>query len=101
MHSDNLDNEFGSYEAECQGCDCITRVNDLGLCEECDAKLDRDQIREREWDYSASAFGVADKLEELRAKTIKKYGKKLELIAPNKSNVAKSANRKKNSPKKK
>ena len=72
---------FGLWKAECCGCDAYTCVNDLGLCEDCDAKLDRDFIRQRDWNYSASAFGVPpEKLEELRAFVIKEYGEKLELI---------------------
>jgi hypothetical protein len=43
----NEDYDFGLWAAECQGCDAYTRVNDLGLCEDCDAKLDRDLIRQR------------------------------------------------------
>lgn len=81
----NDDFEFGFYEAVCQGCDTFGPVDDLGLCEDCTAKLDRDMIRQRHWDYSASAFGVPKgKREELRALVIKEYGAELELIAPEK-----------------
>jgi len=76
-------NGFGFYEGECQGCDIFQSLNDLGLCEECDGKLDRDMIRQRDWAYSVSAFGVPEsKLEDLRKEVIKHYGEKLELIAP-------------------
>jgi hypothetical protein len=76
---------FGFYEGECQGCDLPTRPNDLGLCEECAGKLDRDLIRQRDWDYSALAFGCPEsKREELRKEIITRYGEKLELIAPRK-----------------
>jgi hypothetical protein len=58
-------------------------VNDLGLCDECSGKLDRDLIRQRDWDYSVSAFGLdVAKREELRRQVIFQYGEKLELIAP-------------------
>ena len=78
-------NGFGFYEGECQGCDLFTGLNDLGLCEECAGKLERDLIRQRDWDYSAAAFGVpASKREELRRQVVAKYGEKLELIAPSK-----------------
>jgi hypothetical protein len=74
---------FGFYEGECQGCDLFTKLNDLGLCEECAGKLDRDLIRQRDWDYSALAFGVsAEKREALRNEIIGRYGEKLELISP-------------------
>ena len=76
-------NGFGFYEAECQGCDLFTRLNDFGLCEECAGKLGRDLIRQRDWDYSALAYGVpAEKREELRNEIVGRYGGKLELISP-------------------
>ena len=79
--SENSD--FGFYEAECQGCDIFTRVDDVGLCDECAAKLDRDLIRQRDWDRSITAYMVPlEQREELRKKVIRKYGKNLELIAP-------------------
>lgn len=44
------------YEAECQGCDMFLPVNDLGPCEDCAGKIDRDMIRKRDWAYSVLAF---------------------------------------------
>ena len=74
---------FGDFEAFCQGCDRFAPVDDLSLCEECTAKLDRDMIRQRYWDYSATAFGVSkEQYEDLRAQIIHAYGPELELIAP-------------------
>lgn len=76
---------FGFYEGECQACDCYGSLDDMGLCESCAGKLERDFIRQRDWDYSALAFGVpVERREELRKKIIAEYGKKLELIAPEK-----------------
>jgi len=73
---------FGSYGGICNACDADTRVNDIGLCEDCDAQMDRDLIRKRDWDYSASAFGCpVNKREELRKHIIAKYGEALELLA--------------------
>lgn len=87
--------DYGFYEGECQACDSFEPLNDIGLCQECSAKLERDLIRERDWAYSASAFGVPEsKLEELRKKVIEIYGEKLELIAPKKSTPKKSKKRK-------
>jgi hypothetical protein len=78
-------NGFGFYEGECRGCDLFTRLNDLGLCEGCAGKLERDLIRQRDWDYSALAYGCPEsKREELRKEIIARYGEKLELIAPKK-----------------
>jgi hypothetical protein len=89
-------NGFGFYEGECQGCDIFQSLNDLGLCEECAGKLDRDLIRQRDWAYSVSAFGVPEsKLEDLRIEVIKKYGKELELIAEEKPKKKKVKKRRK------
>ena len=79
------DSEFGFYEGECQGCDIFTCVNDVGLCEECAARLDRDLVRQRDWRYSMMAYCVPPKKrEELRRKVIQQYGQDLELIAGDK-----------------
>ena len=94
---DDLD-DYGSYEGTCQGCDIFQPLNDLGLCEECAGKLERDLIRQRDWAYSISAFGMSNsELEKLRKGVIEHYGEKLELIAPNKKNkkTPKRKNRKK------
>ncbi|MCH8012951.1 MAG: hypothetical protein IIA61_13565 [Candidatus Marinimicrobia bacterium] len=86
---------FPSFEGECQGCDTFGEVNDLSLCDKCASKLDRDLIREGDWDYSALAFGVpTERREDLRKEIISKYDKQLELIAPKKEK--KSKNRKGN-----
>jgi hypothetical protein len=67
----------------CAGCDLPAVVNDLGLCGRCNAKLERDLIRARDWDYSATAFMTPDdKREELRERVIREYGAAYELIEP-------------------
>ncbi len=67
----------------CVGCDIPLPVNDLGLCDECFMKLERDLIRSRDWAYSATAFAVApEHYEALRERVIQKYGADYELIAP-------------------
>jgi len=82
MPYDILDNQYGIHEGECQACEKIVRLNDISLCEDCDAKFDRDCIRQRKWEYSASAFGVPqEKLEDLRSEVIRLFGNKMELIA--------------------
>lgn len=74
---------YGFYEGECAGCDVFTRVDDVMLCEDCAGKLDRDMIRQRDWEYSATAWACPEaRREELRALVIKEHGAKLELIAP-------------------
>jgi len=65
----------------CVACDLPFPVNDLGLCDNCFAKLERDLIRSRDWDYSVTAFGVAlDQLEALRERVIRDYGAAYELM---------------------
>ena len=90
---EDLDN-YGSYEGTCQGCDFFKLLNDLGLCEECAGKLERDLIRQRDWAYSISAFGMSNsELEKLRKGVIEHYGEKIELLSPKKK--PKRKNRKK------
>lgn len=89
-------NDFGFYEGECQGCDILTSLNDHGLCEECAGKVDRDLIRQRDWDYSALAFGCpVSKREELRKEIIARHGEKLDLIAPKKEPQRRSKKKRK------
>jgi hypothetical protein len=79
----DTDEEWGWYDGQCYACDLYGRVDDLGLCEECRTKLERDLVRQRDWDYSAWAFGLSDEdREKLYRQVIAQYGKKLELIAP-------------------
>ncbi len=67
----------------CVGCELPVPVNDLGLCEECAAKLEWDLIRARDWDYAISAFGVEPaQREALRERIIQAYGTAYELIIP-------------------
>jgi hypothetical protein len=67
----------------CVGCDLPFPVNDLGLCDNCFARLERDLIRSRDWEYSVTAFAVApDQLEALRERVIRDYGADYELIEP-------------------
>lgn len=100
IHSED-DVLFGlESTGECQGCDTITSLNDLGLCDDCSAKLERDVIRQRDWAYSALAYGVpSSKREELRNNVISQYGEKLELIGPPK-HLSPSKRQKKKSKKK-
>lgn len=66
----------------CAGCDLPFPVNDLGLCDECFMKIERDLIRARDWDYSATAvMTLQERLEALRDRIIRDYGATYELIA--------------------
>ena len=83
-------NYFDGWNGEiCVACDLPAPVNDLGLCSECCAKLERDLIRSRDWDASGMAFGTpAEELENLRLKIMREYGAAYELIvAPTKAEV--------------
>jgi hypothetical protein len=76
---------WGMYDGQCVACDGYGRVNDLGLCQECSDNLERDLIRERDWDRSALAFVLSDaEREKLRQQIIREHGSALELIAPTK-----------------
>jgi len=80
---EDLDELWGMWDGQCQACDRFGRVNDLSLCENCDAMLDRDLIHQRDWEYSATAFCVPpEHREELRRQVIAQFGEALELIAP-------------------
>ena len=80
---EDTDEPWGIWDGKCQACDCYGPVNDLSLCEDCAGKLERDLIRQRDWDYSVSAFGLPPEArEELRREVIAKFGEALELIAP-------------------
>jgi hypothetical protein len=81
---DESDDElWGLWDGQCQACDVYGPVDDMMLCENCAEKLERDLIRQREWDYAATAFGLspADR-EKLRRQVIAQYGAALELILP-------------------
>ena len=100
IEDDDL-SDFGFYEGECQGCDTFQSLNDLGLCEECAGKLERDLIRQREWNYSVTAFGVdPSDYEELRKQVIAQHGENLELISPFKGKKSSARKRKKRKAKK-
>ena len=49
------DNSYGGvwlqYEVECQVCDMWEPTNNIGLCNDCAGKLERDMIRKRVWAY--------------------------------------------------
>jgi hypothetical protein len=84
---DNNNELWGLWDGQCQACDIWGRVNDMMLCEDCATKLERDLIRQRDWDYSASAFGLSpEDREELRRQVIAQFGQALELIAPPEKN---------------
>ncbi len=77
----NHDNDHALDSGFCRNCKAPLPVNDLGLCDDCYAKLERDLIRMRDWEYSAEAFGVPDaQLEALRDCIIRDYGAAYELL---------------------
>jgi hypothetical protein len=79
----NDDELWGMWDGQCQACDMWGRVDDMLLCEDCATTLERDLIRQRDWDYSVSAFGLSpEDREELRGQVIAQFGADLELIEP-------------------
>lgn len=86
-------------DISCAGCDIPGDLNENGLCADCAAKLERDLIRNRDWDYSVSAFAVPEeKLEKLRERVIHEYGDRYELIEPRETKTKnKSKNKRSNS----
>ncbi|MBZ0301727.1 MAG: hypothetical protein K8J31_18415 [Anaerolineae bacterium] len=81
---DHLEDEHDGgiiIDTICTGCDLFRPVNDRSLCDECFVKLERDLIRSRDWDYSATEFAVPeDQLEAMRERVIREYGAAYELI---------------------
>lgn len=86
MNQENHKEEaFGMWDGQCNACDIFGRVNDLGLCEDCAGKMERDQIRQNDWNYTYSGFALNDEQrQKLRSEIIQKYGVALELISPDK-----------------
>lgn len=77
------ESDFGRHEAECAGCEQFRCVNELGVCENCSQKLERDLIRKRDWAYSVTAYGMSDQRREvMRRQIVDNFGEGLELIAP-------------------
>ena len=70
----------------CIGCDIPFELNYQGLCESCAAKLERDLIRSRDWDYSTyGALASDEQREDLYQRVIRDYGTTYELLEnPNK-----------------
>ena len=68
----------------CIACDqVVPQRDDLGLCPNCAATLDRDMMRDRDWERSWTAWHTpADQREALRAQVVARYGARYELIAP-------------------
>ena len=67
--------------SRCYGCDALETLNDLGLCESCVEKLERDLIRARDWEYSVTVFGMSREAREAKhAEIIAKHGSQMELI---------------------
>ena len=76
------DNDELEFCGECAGCDVFGPVDSNGLCDECGPKLERDLIRQGEWDYTIVGFGLPkSERAAYRAKIISEYGEAMELIA--------------------
>ena len=78
-----MTDEHAPNADECVGCErLVPQCDDLGLCPDCAAKLDRDMMRDQDWERSWTAWHTpADQREALRAQVIARYGARYELIA--------------------
>jgi hypothetical protein len=65
----------------CAACDLPLPLNEQGLCQECAAKLERDLIRARDWEYSYAALLSPERQESLRTEIIREFGAANELLA--------------------
>src|SRR5262245_35076096 len=76
--------DHGSSSGDCVACELmVLQRDDLGLCPDCAAKLDRDMIRDRDWERSRTAWQThADQREALRTQVVARYGARYELIVP-------------------
>ena len=71
----------GDGIGECAACGLFQILYNNYMCEECTGMLERDLIRQKDWEYSAIAYGMSDnQREELYKETIRKYGNDLEMI---------------------
>ena len=81
---------FGLWEGQCQACEMWGPVNDPMLCGKFDAMsrlrgamLERDLIRQCDWAYSATAFGLSpEACEELQRQVVVQFGEALERESP-------------------
>ncbi|WP_456364202.1 hypothetical protein [Priestia aryabhattai] len=74
-------NEY-QYEAECHGCYSTKKVNHIPLCASCNNKLERDLVRQRNYEYSdlTAQLSSSEDKEKVRKDVINQYGEKLELV---------------------
>jgi hypothetical protein len=94
--NDEIDELFENPDGLCQGCDIYRPVNDIGLCDDCAEQMDRDLIRQRDWEYSSLAFCTSnDERMKIREQIIKQFGAMNELIAPTKKEKKKSFKKRK------
>jgi len=75
---DTSENDRNSWE--CLGCDLPLPLNEQGLCADCAAKLERDLIRVRDWEYSYASMLPPERQEALRNQVIREYGAANELL---------------------
>ncbi len=81
-------------DIECKGCDATSALNELGLCNDCADKLDRDMLRLRDWDFTKLSIGLQpEERENLRRQIISQHGKELELILPRRKSQRRSKRR--------
>lgn len=78
-----MDEEWGIWDGQCVACDRYGAIDDMQLCQTCAEKMERDLLRLRQWDYTATAFGLPPEAwERVRQAVIDEYGAELELLEP-------------------
>lgn len=69
---------------ECAACGLPLPLNEMELCAECAAKLERDLIRARDWEHSYAFVLPPERQEALRKQVIREYGAANELLVTRK-----------------
>lgn len=79
--NDPLEEILKDYEGNCRGCGTVANLDDMGYCESCGEKFERDMLRLRKWEFSLTASYIPqDEYESLRQDTIDQFGREFEIL---------------------
>ena len=77
-----FDEIFGEGEGPCGVCGTDDPVDEMGFCETCADKFERDTLRLRRWKYSiTAAYTPGEEYEDLRRDVIEQFGEELEILS--------------------
>ena len=80
--NDPVDEILNDYEDHCRGCNNFSHLDDMGYCEKCGEKFERDMLRLRRWEFSLTASYIPkDEYENLRQDTIDQFGPEFEILS--------------------